>query len=149
MLSCACGVEVMVLQVVELQGYGAAARLCRRFTCEGGACGVAPAPLECAPYLFGHFQIPSFFHMFVQLLFLYTCDGVLQRDPMVGTGVAARTTMGKPKRHASRRRAGPRARTNNTERMYTSKDQSSRQRQEAPNAHRSGGINAPRSTQQP
>ena len=35
--------------------------------CEGGAYGVAQVPLECAPGLFGHFQIPSFFHMFVQI----------------------------------------------------------------------------------
>ena len=33
-------------------------------TCEGGACGDAPVPLECPLYLFGNFQIPSFFHMF-------------------------------------------------------------------------------------
>ena len=31
---------------------------------EGGRHGVAPVPHECAPYLFGHFLILSFFHLF-------------------------------------------------------------------------------------
>ena len=37
---------------------------------EGGACSVAPIPLECAPqFIIGHFQISSFFHVFYPLIF--------------------------------------------------------------------------------
>ena len=80
----------------------------------------------------------------IELLFLNT---MLQRDAMVGVGVAAQTTAGNPKRHTPIQRAGPQARTNNTERKHTSKAQSSRQGQEAPNAQRSGGSKATHSTQ--
>ena len=41
-------------------------------------------------------------------------SAVLQRDAMVGIGVTAQTTAGNLKRHTPRRRAGARARTNNT-----------------------------------
>ena len=33
------------------------------------ACAVAPVPLECALYIFGHFLTPSFFHMFCPACF--------------------------------------------------------------------------------
>ena len=33
----------------------------------GGACGVAPIPLECAPIYIGYFQILSFFRVFYPL----------------------------------------------------------------------------------
>ena len=39
-------------------------------------------------------------------------DCVLQRDEIVGKGVAAQTTAGNPERHTPRRKASPRARTN-------------------------------------
>ena len=49
---------------------------------------------------------------------LLACVGglavMLQRDTIGGTCVTAQTTAGHPKRHTPRRRAGPRARTNNT-----------------------------------
>ena len=41
---------------------------------------------------------------------------VLQKEAMVGIVVAAKTIAGNPKKHTPRRRAGPRARTNNTRR---------------------------------
>ena len=66
----------------------------------------------------------------------------LQKDAIVGTGVTAQTAAGDPKRHTPGRRAGPRARTNNTERKHTKKAPRSRQRQETHNAHWSGGNGA-------
>ena len=67
-------------------------------------------------------------------------QNMLQRDAMVAIGVAAQKIAGKPKRHPPRRRADPRARTNNTEQEHTSNAQSSPQRQEAHITHRSGGC---------
>ena len=46
---------------------------------------------------------------------------VLQSDAIVGIRVTAQATVGNPKRHTPRRRASPRARTNNTERKHTNK----------------------------
>ena len=74
---------------------------------------------------------------------------MLQRDATAGIGVTAQTTAGNPKRHTPRQRAGPRARTNHTDRKHTNKAQSSRQRQEAPNAHRGGQNNATATPQGP
>ena len=73
---------------------------------------------------------------------------MLQRNAMVGIG-AAQTIAGNPKRYTPRRKAGPRARTNNTKRKHTSKARSSRIQQEAPNSHRSSGNKATHSTQEP
>ena len=59
-----CCLARVALPVVGLQGYGGAARLCRRCILVTAEHVVALPTLSSAPYVFGHFQIPSFFHTF-------------------------------------------------------------------------------------
>ena len=55
---------LVALQVVALLGYRGAARCVLSTLVRAETMVLLPVPLECAPYLFGHFQIPSFFHVF-------------------------------------------------------------------------------------
>ena len=62
---------------------------------------------------------------------------MLQRDAIGGTGATAQTTAENPKRHTPRRRAGPRARTNNT--RAGAHEQGPKQPATTRNTHRARG----------